>query len=82
MYRNFAAVKQKPLKLPKITYFVMVGNVFSCVFMNFFENLTKQKHCRATIYEYGHGIFNLLMEYSQCPQWPFLYYRRIMRLDV
>ena len=41
MSHNFAAVKLKALNLPKITYFVVLGNLITWISQ--FENLTKQE---------------------------------------
>ena len=36
MFYNFAAVKPNTLKFPKITYFVVLGNVITCISLKTF----------------------------------------------
>ena len=43
MSHSFAAIKPKPLKLPKITYFVVFGNKTYNGSMSLLENINKQK---------------------------------------
>ena len=55
MSHNFAAVKPKALKLPKITYFVVLG---ICDDMKFFKNLNKQKIARQPFMNMANSVIN------------------------